>query len=47
MHYMVIMRAVMLRGAGLREIAQPLAVLAGLAVAVFSLSVLRYAKRAA
>jgi ABC-2 type transport system permease protein len=47
MHYMVIMRAVMLRGAGLREIAQPLAVLAVLALAVFSLSVLRYAKRAA
>jgi ABC-2 type transport system permease protein len=47
MHYMVIMRAVMLRGAGMREIAQPLAVLAGLALAVFSLSVLRYAKRAA
>ena len=47
MHYMVIMRAVMLRGAGVREIAQPLAVLAALALGVFSLSVLRYAKRSA
>jgi ABC-2 type transport system permease protein len=47
MHYMVIMRAVMIRGAGVREIAQPLAALAALALAVFSLSVLRYAKRSA
>jgi ABC-2 type transport system permease protein len=47
MHYMVIMRAVMVRGARSREIAQPLTALAVLALAVFSLSVLRYAKRAA
>jgi hypothetical protein len=37
----------MIRGAGVREIAQPLAALAALALAVFSLSVLRYAKRSA
>ena len=47
MHFMVIMRAVMIRGAGVREIAQPLAVLAVLALGVFSLSVLRYARRSA
>jgi ABC-2 type transport system permease protein len=47
MHYMVIMRAIMLRGAGLREIAVPFAVLAAIAGSVFSLSVWRYAKRTA
>jgi len=47
MHYMEIMRGIMLRGAGLREIARPLAVLAVCAVAVFTLSVRQYAKRAA
>jgi ABC-2 type transport system permease protein len=47
MHYMEIMRGIMLRGAGLREIARPLAVLAACAVAVFTLSVRQYAKRAA
>jgi ABC-2 type transport system permease protein len=47
MHFIEIMRAVMLRGAGLAEIARSLGVLALLAVAVFSLSVRQYAKRTA
>ena len=47
MHFIEIMRAVMLRGAGLSEIARPLAVLTLLAAAMFSLSVRQYAKRAA
>jgi ABC-2 type transport system permease protein len=47
MHFIEIMRAVMLRGAGWREIARPLAILSAIAVAVFSLSVRQYAKRAA
>ena len=47
MHFIEIMRAVMLRGAGLREIARPLAILSAIAIAVFSLSVRQYAKRAA
>ena len=47
MHYMEIMRGIMLRGAGLREIADHLAVLAVCAVAVFTLSVRQYAKRVA
>jgi len=47
MHYMEIMRGIMLRGAGLREIGHHLAVLAVCAAAVFTLSVRQYAKRAA
>ena len=47
MHFMEIMRGIMLRGAGLPEIAHPLAVLAVCAVAVFTLSVRQYAKRTA
>jgi len=47
MHYMEIMRGIMLRGAGLREIAHHLLVLAACAAAVFTLSVRQYAKRAA
>ena len=47
MHYMEIMRGIMLRGAGLREIGHHLAVLAVCAAAVFTLSVQQYAKRAA
>jgi ABC-2 type transport system permease protein len=47
MHFIEIMRAVMLRGAGLREIARPLAILSAIAIAVFSLSVRQYAKRTA
>jgi ABC-2 type transport system permease protein len=47
MHFIEIMRAVMLRGAGLPEIARSLAVLSAIAIGVFSLSVRQYAKRAA
>ena len=47
MHFIEIMRAVMLRGAGLAEIARSLGVLTLLAVAMFSLSVRQYAKRTA
>jgi ABC-2 type transport system permease protein len=47
MHFIEIMRAVMLRGAGLPEIARSLAILTLLAAAMFSLSVRQYAKRAA
>jgi len=47
MHFIEIMRAVMLRGAGLPEIARSLAVLSLLAAAMFSLSVRLYAKRVA
>ena len=47
MHFIEIMRAVMLRGAGLREIARSLGVLTLLAAAMFTLSVRQYAKRAA
>jgi ABC-2 type transport system permease protein len=47
MHFIQIMRAVMLRGAGLREIAPSLAMLTVLAAAMFSLSMRQYAKRAA
>jgi ABC-2 type transport system permease protein len=47
MHFIEIMRAVMLRGAGLREIARSLGVLSLIAIGVFSLSVRQYAKRTA
>jgi ABC-2 type transport system permease protein len=47
MHYMEIMRGIMLRGAGLREIARPLTLLALCAGGVFTLSVRQYAKRTA
>jgi ABC-2 type transport system permease protein len=47
MHFIEIMRAVMLRGAGLSEIARSLAILSAIAIGVFSLSVRQYAKRAA
>ena len=47
MHFIEIMRAVMLRGAGLREIAPSLGMLTLLAAAMFSLSMRQYAKRAA
>jgi hypothetical protein len=42
-----IMRAVMLRGAGVQEIARSLAILSAIAIGVFSLSVRQYAKRTA
>ncbi len=47
MHFVEIMRAVMLRGAGVQEIARSLAILSAIAIGVFSLSVRQYAKRAA
>ena len=47
MHFIEIMRAVMLRGAGVREIGRSLAVLGALAVVMFSLSMRQYAKRTA
>jgi len=47
MHFIEIMRAVMLRGAGVQEIARSLVVLSAIAIGVFSLSVRQYAKRAA
>jgi ABC-2 type transport system permease protein len=47
MHFVEIMRAVMLRGAGVREIARSLAILSAIAIGVFILSVRQYAKRTA
>ena len=47
MHFIEIMRAVMLRGAGVRETGRSLAVLAALAVVMFTLSMRQYAKRTA
>ena len=47
MHFIEIMRAVMLRGAGVQEIARSLVILSAIAIGVFSLSVRQYAKRAA
>jgi ABC-2 type transport system permease protein len=47
MHFVEIMRAVMLRGAGVQEIARSLAILSAIAIGVFSLSVRQYAKRTA
>ena len=47
MHFIEIMRAVMLRGAGVREIGRSLTVLAALAVVMFTLSMRQYAKRTA
>ena len=46
-HFIGIMRAVLLKGAGLADVAQPLAVLALFGVVVLSLAVKQYAKRAA
>jgi ABC-2 type transport system permease protein len=46
-HFIVIMREVMLKGAGLADIARPLGVLALMGVIVLSLAVRQYAKRAA
>jgi ABC-2 type transport system permease protein len=47
MHFIEIMRAVMLRGAGPREIAPSFGMLSLLAAVMFSLSMRQYAKRAA
>ena len=46
-HFIGIMRAVMLKGAGLSDIARPLALLAAFGAVVLSLAVKQYAKRAA
>lgn len=46
-HFVTIARAILIKGAGVREIAQPLLVLAVYAVVVLSLAVRQYAKRAA
>jgi ABC-2 type transport system permease protein len=46
-HFIVIMREVMLKGAGIRDIARPLGILAVMGVAALSLAVRQYAKRAA
>jgi ABC-2 type transport system permease protein len=44
-HFIGIMRAVLLKGAGFADIAQPLSVLAGFGVGILSLAVKQYAKR--
>jgi ABC-2 type transport system permease protein len=46
-HFVAISRAVLVKGATLREIEQPFSVLAIFAVAVFGLAVRQYSKRAA
>jgi ABC-2 type transport system permease protein len=46
-HFIVIMREVMLKGAGLVDIARPLTILAVMGVIALSLAVRQYAKRAA
>ena len=47
MHCVAIMRAILLKGAGLVEIARPLVILLGFAAVFFGLAVRQYAKRAA
>lgn len=47
MHFVSIMRAVLLKGAGLADVARPLVVLAGYGAVVFTLAVRQYAKRTA
>jgi ABC-2 type transport system permease protein len=47
MHFAELMRAVLLKGAGLADVGRELAVLTGMGVAVLTLSVRRYRKRAA
>ena len=46
-HFVAIARAVLVRGAGLAEVARPLGMLAGFAVVVFTVAVRQYAKRTA
>jgi ABC-2 type transport system permease protein len=46
-HFIGIMRAILLKGAGLSDIARPLSILAGFGVVVLTLAVRQYAKRAA
>jgi len=46
-HFVAISRAILVRGAGLAEVARPLGTLAVFAVVVFTLAARRYAKRTA
>ena len=46
-HFVTISRAVLIKGAGLPEVAQPLAILGGFAVVTLALAVQRYRKRTA
>jgi ABC-2 type transport system permease protein len=46
-HFVAIARAVLIRGAGLAEVARPLGMLTGFAVIVFTVAVRQYAKRTA
>jgi ABC-2 type transport system permease protein len=46
-HFVTISRAVLIKGAGLAEVARPLAILAGFAVVTLTLAVQRYRKRTA
>ena len=47
MHFTQLMRAVLLKGAGFRDVAYQLAMLSGIGAAVLTLAVLQYRKRAA
>jgi ABC-2 type transport system permease protein len=47
MHFAQLMRAVLLKGAGLADVARPLAMLAGIGAVVLTLAVRQYQKRAA
>jgi ABC-2 type transport system permease protein len=46
-HFVTISRAVLIKGAGLAEVARPLAILCGFAVVTLTLAVQRYRKRTA
>jgi ABC-2 type transport system permease protein len=46
-HFVTISRAVLIKGAGLAEVAQPLVILCGFAVVTLTLAVQRYRKRTA
>jgi ABC-2 type transport system permease protein len=46
-HFVTISRAILVKGAGLREIAQPLVTLAGFAVVTLALAIRQYSKRTA
>jgi ABC-2 type transport system permease protein len=46
-HFVTISRAILVKGAGLAEIAQPLSLLIGFAVVTLTLAVRQYSKRAA
>jgi ABC-2 type transport system permease protein len=47
LHYVEMMRAILLKGASLPDVARPLAILAAYGTAVLGLAVLRYRKAAA